>query len=53
VSKQAGAAPRSELASHRWLAGTSGPGDLLAVDRAALPLCSATRVICLLHLLDA
>ena len=32
------AAPGSELASHRWLTGTSGLGDLLEVDLAALPL---------------
>lgn len=32
------AAPGSELASHRWLTATSGLGDLLAVDLAALPL---------------
>jgi hypothetical protein len=32
------AAPGSELASHRWLTGTSGLGDLLDVDLAALPL---------------
>ena len=32
------AAPGSELASHRWLVGTSGLGDLLEVDLAALPL---------------
>jgi transposase len=30
--------PGSELASHRWLTGTSGLGDLLEVDLAALPL---------------
>ena len=32
------AVPGSELASHRWLTGTSGLGDLLEVDLAALPL---------------
>ena len=32
------AAPGSELASHRWLTGTSGLGALLDVDLAALPL---------------
>jgi hypothetical protein len=32
------AMPGSELASHRWLTGTSGLGDLLEVDLAALPL---------------
>lgn len=32
------AAPGSELASHRWLTGSSGLGDLLDVDLAALPL---------------
>ncbi len=32
------AAPGSELASHRWLTTTSGLGDLLEVDLAALPL---------------
>lgn len=32
------AAPGSELASHRWLSGTSALGDLLEVDLAALPL---------------
>ena len=32
------ALPGSELASHRWLTGTSGLGDLLEVDLAALPL---------------
>lgn len=32
------AAPGSELASHRWLTATSGLGDLLEVDLAALPL---------------
>lgn len=32
------AAPGSELASHRWLTGTSGLGDLLDVDLASLPL---------------
>jgi hypothetical protein len=32
------AAPGSELASHRWLTGTSGLGDLLDIDLAALPL---------------
>lgn len=32
------AAPGSELASHRWLTGTSGLGDLLDADLAALPL---------------
>lgn len=32
------ARPGSELASHRWLTGTSGLGDLLDVDLAALPL---------------
>ena len=32
------AAPGSELASHRWLTGTSGLGDLLEVDLAAIPL---------------
>ncbi|MBK6974195.1 MAG: IS1634 family transposase [Sterolibacteriaceae bacterium] len=32
------AAPGSELAAHRWLTGTSGLGDLLEVDLAALPL---------------
>lgn len=32
------AAPGSELASHRWLTGTSGLGELLDVDLAALPL---------------
>jgi hypothetical protein len=32
------AAPGSELASHRWLSATSGLGDLLEVDLAALPL---------------
>ena len=32
------ALPGSELASHRWLTGTSGLGDLLDVDLAALPL---------------
>lgn len=32
------AAPGSELSSHRWLTSTSGLGDLLDVDLAALPL---------------
>jgi hypothetical protein len=32
------AVPGSELASHRWLTGTTGLGDLLEVDLAALPL---------------
>ncbi len=32
------AVPGSELASHRWLTGSSGLGDLLEVDLAALPL---------------
>ena len=32
------AAPASELATHRWLTGRSGLGDLLQVDLAALPL---------------
>jgi hypothetical protein len=32
------AAPASELASHRWLTGSSGLGDLLAVTLSALPL---------------
>ena len=32
------AVPGSELASHRWLTATSGLGDLLEVDLAALPL---------------
>ena len=32
------AVPGSELASHRWLTGTSGLGDLLEVDLAALAL---------------
>jgi hypothetical protein len=32
------AAPASELASHRWLTETSGLGDLLEVDLAAMPL---------------
>lgn len=32
------ATPGSELASHRWLTTTSGLGDLLEVDLAALPL---------------
>ena len=32
------AAPASELATHRWLIGSSGLGDLLEVDLAALPL---------------
>ena len=32
------AAPGSELACHRWLTATSGLGDLLEVDLAALPL---------------
>jgi hypothetical protein len=32
------AAPGSEVASHRYLTGTSGLGDLLGVDMAALPL---------------
>ena len=32
------AAPASELASHRWLTGTSGLGDLLEVTLSALPL---------------
>lgn len=32
------AAPASELATHRWLTGSSGLGDLLEVDLAAQPL---------------
>ena len=32
------AAPASELATHRWLTGSSGLGDLLDVDLAAMPL---------------
>lgn len=32
------AVPGSELASHRWLTASSGLGDLLEVDLAALPL---------------
>ena len=32
------AAPGSELSSHRWLTASSGLGDLLEVDLAALPL---------------
>lgn len=32
------AAPGSELASHRWLTGTSGLGDLLPVDLPSMPL---------------
>ena len=37
------AAPGSELASHRWLTATSGLGDLLEVNLAALPLSRVYR----------
>ena len=37
------AVPGSELASHRWLTATSGLGDLLEVDLAALPLARLYR----------